>query len=68
MFTAAADTCKKLHDNIMWSTNLSNLAIVQIRQENAKDALRNARSSMDLMQKVYSKKCFEVCESINLCW
>lgn len=66
MFAAAGDSCKKLHENVMWSTNLSNLAIVQIRQENAKDALRNARASVDLLQKIYSKKCSEVRVSIYI--
>ena len=60
MFSSSAEAHKKMHDNAQWCANLSNLAIVQIRRENAKDAVRNARSAIDVAQKVYVKQCQEV--------
>ena len=60
MFSHAGDACIKTKDSALHSIVLSNLAMVQIRLENAKDALKNARNAIEMAQKVYSKKCTEV--------
>lgn len=39
---------------------LSNLAMVQSKQDNLKDALRNGRSAIEYAQKAFSKRCDEV--------
>ena len=51
---------KKAHDNIMCSTALCNIAITQLRSENFRDALKNSRAAIDMMTKIYNKRCVEV--------
>jgi len=60
LFATAGESCRKIHDNVLWSVTLSNLAVVQLRLENSKDAEKNAKAAVELVQKIYSKKCGEV--------
>ena len=60
------EVSKKAHDNAFCAMAMSNLAVVQIREDNPKDALKNARSATELLQKIYSKKCSEVTQYLDL--
>ena len=44
----------------MCSTALCNIAITQLRIENFRDALKNSRAAIDMMTKIYNKRCVEV--------
>jgi hypothetical protein len=57
---AAVEACKRTQNNSILITVLCNLAVVQIRQGKAKDAIKQVRQAIELALKVYTKKCNEV--------
>jgi hypothetical protein len=60
MFKDVIDLCKKTHDNNACAMAMSNLAMIQMRDGHAKDALKNARGAVELLQRIYNKRCAEV--------
>eukprot|EP01032_Pedospumella_encystans_P025765 gene25765-29109_t len=66
LFATAGESCRKIHNDKLWSITLSNLAIVQLRQENTKDAQKNAKAAVDIVQKIYSRKCSEYLQAVRV--
>ncbi len=63
MFFFVLEASRKSHDNAMTAAAMSNLAIVEMRQDNFKDALKHSRGAVELLQRTYAKRCVEVSDS-----